>query len=357
MADTSTNTTQPGEKEKSPPAKDKSLRYPYARLNNDSDYLKIQILEFEAPSFDLSGLFNENAELLTDPKDKNKKLGDFDGSLIKDNANFALPTISDRTNQNAFSKKKIKHTIHLPIPEQISDTTQISWGEGRLNPAEAFGISFANKFQDNPQKALEGALKALQQLGTGIQSEQARRAIQNALSATAIGTLGGNVSANQLISRATGQIFNPNLELLFDGVGLRNFQFNFDFFPRNRVEADQVIMIIRTLKKSMSAKKNQKGDNTKGVFISSPDLFKLTYMKGNNLHPFLNSFKPMALVDMQMNYTGSNTYSTFYDGMPTHLQMSLAFKELNPIYAEDYDIDPNFIGPPGPDSMVGGVGY
>ena len=87
----------------------------------------------------------------------------------------------------------------------------------------------------------------------------------------------------------------------------------------------------------MSAKKNGTGNNTKGVFISAPDLFQLTYMKGSKKHPFLNTFKPMALVDMQVNYTGSNTYSTFYDGMPTHLQMSLSFKELNPIYAEDYE--------------------
>ena len=334
------NKNKKGEKQK-----DKSLRYPLTRINNDSDYLQIQILEFEAPKINLSSLFS-------------------DDKTIAKGADFALPTVSETiTNAAAKDKKKIKHTIYLPIPEQITDATQIGWGEGTLNPAEAFGIQFGNAFlKDGPREAAVSAINALIQGSGALNDPKMKDAITNAISATAIGALGGNVSANQLISRATGQVFNPNIELLFDGVGLRNFGFNFEFFPRNKKEAEQVIKIIRTMKKAMSAKKTASGSTeVKGIFIGAPDIFQLTYMKGNKPHPFLNSFKPMALVDMQMNYTGSNTYSTFYDGMPTHLTMSLAFKELNPIYANDYD-EETFNGPLyNPDEAVtkkvGGVGY
>ena len=322
------------------PPSDKVLRYPYARLNNESDYLMIQIAEFVPPELNLDSLFTVDN---TDPDNPQVFLG----AIPYAPPDFQLETISKKAEQS-FNKKHVKHTIYLPIPEQISDTTQISWGEGRLNPAEAFGIGFGNLFQEKgPAKALEAALKALATAGTTIgDSPQLQKAIQNALSATAIGALGGNVSANQLISRATGQVFNPNLELLFDGVGLRNFQFNFDFFPRNKKEAEEVILIIRTLKKRMSANRNASGNSkVQGVFISAPHIFQLTYMKGGKKHPILNTFKPMALVDLQINYTGSNTYSTFWDGTPTHMQMSLAFKELNPIYAEDYDnTDPKSVG-------------
>lgn len=322
------------------PPRDKVLRYPYARLNNESDYLMIQIAEFVPPELNLDSLFTVDN---TDPDNPQVFLG----AIPYAPPDFQLETISKKAEQS-FNKKHVKHTIYLPIPEQISDTTQISWGEGRLNPAEAFGIGFGNLFQEKgPAKALEAALKALATAGTTIgDSPQLQKAIQNALSATAIGALGGNVSANQLISRATGQVFNPNLELLFDGVGLRNFQFNFDFFPRNKKEAEEVILIIRTLKKRMSANRNASGNSkVQGVFISAPHIFQLTYMKGGKKHPILNTFKPMALVDLQINYTGSNTYSTFWDGTPTHMQMSLAFKELNPIYSEDYDnTDPQSVG-------------
>ena len=40
-----------------------------------------------------------------------------------------------------------------------------------------------------------------------------------------------------LISRASGQIFQSNLELLFSGVALRTFPFVFDFAPRNELES------------------------------------------------------------------------------------------------------------------------
>ena len=70
-------------------------------------------------------------------------------------------------------------------------------------------------------------------------------------------------------------------------------------------------------------------------------------MTGNKPHPFLNRFKPMALTDMQINYTGSGTYATYHDGTPVHIQVTLTFKELNPIYSEDYDNIP----------LSDGVGY
>ena len=79
------------------------------------------------------------------------------------------------------------------------------------------------------------------------------------------------------------------------------------------------------------------GEGAGGVFISSPEVFQLTYKTGARKHRFLNSFKPMALQNMSVNYTGSGTYATYEDSTPVHMQMTLSFQELNPIYFEDYD--------------------
>ena len=103
--------------------------------------------------------------------------------------------------------------------------------------------------------------------------------------------------------------------------------------------------IIRTLKKSMFSKKNQ--NNKDGVFLSAPDVFLIEYRKGGSKHPFLNTFKKAALTDMQINYTGSGPYATYHDGTPVHIQVTLTFKELDPIYSEDYDDIP----------LSDGVGY
>ena len=40
---------------------------------------------------------------------------------------------------------------------------------------------------------------------------------------------------------------------------------------------------------------------------------------------------------MSVNYTNTGTFSSYSDGTPVSIQMSMTFKELNPVYNEDYD--------------------
>ena len=101
--------------------------------------------------------------------------------------------------------------------------------------------------------------------------------------------------------------------------------------------------IIRTFKIEMAPSRTTKSE-AKGIFIKAPSIFHLKYKKGNSAHPFLNRFQPAVLSDMKVNYTAAGTHSTFYDGTPTHIQVDMQFKELNPIFREDY-------------ASVKGVGY
>jgi len=88
----------------------------------------------------------------------------------------------------------------------------------------------------------------------------------------------------------------------------------------------------------MSAKTGRKDYAVNGgVFLKAPDVFLLRYLSNGKDHPFLNSFKPCALTNMSVNYTGAGTYATYGDGTPVNIKVSLTFKEINPIYAEDYD--------------------
>ena len=47
---------------------------------------------------------------------------------------------------------------------------------------------------------------------------------------------------------------------------------------------------------------------------------------------------------MAVNYTGSGTYATYDDTTPVHMQLSLQFQELNPVYSEDYDKEEGKLG-------------
>jgi hypothetical protein len=121
-------------------------------------------------------------------------------------------------------------------------------------------------------------------------------------------------------------------------VTLRTFRFSFKMTPRDSKESEQVRLIIRSLKKNMSAKPDS------GTFLKSPNVFDLVYRQGPGDHKFLHKFKPAALTDMSVNYTGENVYATYHDGTPISISMDLTFKELVPIYENDYDSVPRGVG-------------
>ena len=42
---------------------------------------------------------------------------------------------------------------------------------------------------------------------------------------------------------------------------------------------------------------------------------------------------------MNVQYTGDNVYATYADGTPVSMILNLTFKELLPIYSDDYNFD------------------
>jgi hypothetical protein len=317
-------------------------RYPREALSNTTDALYISIFDqFRTSDTGASNLFSLDGLLTKNPK------GEIAGvNLEKLNVKAASDFF--QRNPDKVKKKNTKY-IYLPIPQQISDALAVSYSEDSLNPLQAVGLQATNEVIKNPgnfvatgadigKALIKGQFEGLDSNTTST--------IQAALSGQALNSLGANVSGNSTISRATGQILQSNLELLFSGVTLRSFPFTFDFTPRDQVEAKEVMAIIRCLKSSMVPKK---GSNP-ALFIGSPKVFQLEYVTGQREHPFLNRFKICSLAQLSVNYTASGTYATYPDGTPVHIQVLCEFKEINPIYAEDYEDQEDGY-------LAGGVGY
>ena len=339
------------------------FRYPLKAIDNSSDCLRIQIFE-NIRGKDITGFGVPNVVTKDDNGNptgvditqlaKIRGLNDVWNSINADG--------SDATGDDRLpADKKVRIAdIFLPIPQQISDNIGAAYAASELNPAQSIGLNLTKEVLDRASGDKKTNNQYLSELITGNLDNidpATQDAIQNVFAASAVNAFGANVSPQALISRATGQIFQQNLELLFSGVKLRTFPFIFDFAPRDYIEAGVVKDIIRVLKRS--AAPSRKGSNA--LFVSSPKLFQLQYLTGNQEHPFLNSFKVCVLEDISVNYTASGTYATYSDGTPVHMRMQLTFKEINPIYAEDYDGGESFVGPyANPNEAmgaIGGVGY
>jgi len=344
------------------------MRYPLSALNvdgtgNKQDMLYIKIFERVDRDILSDAIFRKG---LVAQRDASTKLPLIDGKgeqlyaerIVGINALQRVDAHFNRSGNIAKYEKNARY-IYLPIPQVITDNTSVSYSQDTLNPLQVVGLKAASEAIDDPAGALKKGVEAAQELiksSTNINTGTAKL-INTVLSGTAVNQLGGNVNATSLITRSTGQVLQSNMELLFDGPTLRSFPFVFDFTPRNRDEGQMVMKIIRTIKQAIVPKN---GNN--GVFINSPDLFQLQYITADGQdHPFLNKFKIGAMSDISINYAASGTYATYADGTPVHIQMSLTFKELNPVYAEDYDtgnygptVDSNLAFK---DFGVGGVGF
>ena len=306
---------------KKPNAKNKQiLRYPLAVLNESTDYLHIKVLEYEV---------------------------------------IGRPLVSDPTRrQNNKSGKSILQDVILPMPSNVQDGNTVSYSDSNMNTITASALEGIQNFMTEGQSLTdnfsETAVAAGNKVKESIRSVAASAGgevgLQSLLSkyfaSQAIGVFGGNVSINQLLAREQGIIFNPNMELLFNGPTLRGFGFSFKFTPRTKEEAEEVKNIIRVFKQYMAPKTTTSGagSNNSPTYLGTPSVFELSYRKGSGEHPYLNRFKQCFLENMSVNYTGEGTYATYEEGEPISMIMTLQFKEIQPIYDVDYDETDTTVG-------------
>ena len=306
------------------------LRYPLEALTEHTDYLQIDIEEY-VPIGD---------KYVSAPGDDNRYVK---GNFITNRAG--------RRSANRLSTKPLINagTILLPIPSNLSDSNNVQYGDSRLNGLAAVGVQAAEGVMTTDlTQGLSGTLKQLgevrdktaAELRKGTSAAGALNVLNKALASEAVNIFGGNVTINDLLSRSNGEILNPNMELLFNNVTLRNFRFQFKLTPRNEKESEQVKLIIRAFKRNMAAQAQGGVVGSGNFFLKTPNVFKLRYRTGRKNHPFLNRFKQCFLTDMQTTYTGEGVYSTYDDGTPVSMLLDLSFKEIQPIYDIDYDERP-----------------
>ena len=224
-------------------------------------------------------------------------------------------------------------TVILPIPGGIQDQQQVSWSQDNMDAAAMAlaGAALAG--------ITEGGGGFVDSVGDSIKAiSQGSDEVKKGLAASIAGSASG---ASKLLTRTTGAIMNPNMDLLFNGPSLRTFNFSFILAPRDKIEAMTVIKIIRFFKQGMSPIRSKSR-----LFLRSPHTFRLAYKHKAGTkdkqkdHPFLNKFKECALNGFGVNYTPNGNYSTYEDGVMTAYQMTMGFQALTPIYNDDYGNDP-----------------
>ena len=127
------------------------------------------------------------------------------------------------------------------------------------------------------------------------------------------------------LQKVSGRAFNNNLEMVFKDVPMREFQYTFEFAPRNRKELDSARKIISLLKFHMHPELGIKND-----FVV-PSQFQITFMYMDKINGYIPRIAKCVLTKMDLAHGDESVFSTFTSdnvgAAPVHTKMDLTFAE------------------------------
>lgn len=231
-----------------------------------------------------------------------------------------------------FPKGSTIGSVILPVPTSVQDGNQTSWGSGTMTAVQMAAANIVKSAlgDEGGTGAVGEAQTALEQ--ASADAESAKEALGSYFTEQLTGT-------TDLLARTSGQVLNPNMELLFKGPALRSFTFSWKMSPRDQKESIEIAKIIRMFKQSMAPQKTDAG-----LFLKAPSIYKLTFNQGTGRHKFLPRMKECALNNCAVNYTPDGSYMTYDNAAMVALEMSLSFQEMEPIYNNDMSHSDDSIG-------------
>ena len=304
------------------------LKYPSdgAYGAGGQDYIRIETFKYKAPmpgAFGSGGNENSLADVVRRGPTRGSNLGDYG------------------------------NTIKLPIPNDLRVSNGVEWGGAKANSIEMAAMTgmtnAAAKISEDG--LLSGLMDSFGSMGELIKSfgdlsvndQGSGQALTAFLSKLALSKLNINVDTNQFVARSNGIAINPNLELLFSSPKLRNFTFRFDFAPNDETDARNSRLIMRIFKQGMLPTGYAGKDGTSSIFIGSPHVYRIGYFNGTKRIRGLPIHKICALTQCSINFTPENVYQSYSDDRavsnPVRSVMELAFTELTPLFAEDYNMN------------------
>jgi hypothetical protein len=203
------------------------------------------------------------------------------------------------------SQKRLKTAIALHIPNQLNIRYGVQWSE-EDTAVLAMGMAGGQEI-----------VKALQSNGKNSDVTGVGAAI---ISNLALSKAPNGAASGGLLGLAA----NPKKEQLFKSVDFRTFAFEYQFFPRNEAEAKNVLNIIEQFKYHM----HPEFKDTNNFLYIYPSEFDIMYYQGGMENRNLHRHTSCVLTELSINYTPNGAFTTFNNGMPTQINVTLNFREL-----------------------------
>ena len=134
----------------------------------------------------------------------------------------------------------------------------------------------------------------------------------------------GNNAALKLGLNAAGYVFNPQQQLLFEGIDFRTYNMSFTFTPSSPQESENVKNIIQTFRKYAAP---TVVTGAAGFFFNPPGMVDVSFLYNGTKNPNLNYIKRSVIENIDVNYA-PNGWAAHEDGAPVQTTITIQFKEM-----------------------------
>jgi hypothetical protein len=290
----------------------KSLRYPNKDINENGDYVLFNFKKYQPP-------FGK------------RNLQEIEGGGDK---------VFDYNQADEYvSAGGDYKTIIMYMPEDVSTGFKANWG------GKAFSNIGAGLLRSGGASDLKGKLENLGESATNQMGALLPAAGSTAIQKAITKITGDTISNNDIFSSISGAVLNPNVELLFDSIDMRNFNLKFKLVPRNSDESAIINEICKIFKMCTLPSRNpgkvlgQQNAGTNANFIGVPNLCRVSFMRGAKEHQALPRYKMCAITNVDVNYTPDGAYATYDDsknpGQPVAIELSIGFQETKLVFADE----------------------
>lgn len=125
---------------------------------------------------------------------------------------------------------------------------------------------------------------------------------------------------------------NPMVEVLFTNTPQRQFVFEVLMAPRNEKESETIRSIVQTLRFHATPELNDFALN--GLFWIPPADFDITFFNKGQENTNILRINTCVMERIEVDYSPSGVYSTFRNGHPVAVRLSMAFRELEPLHKQ-----------------------
>ena len=218
--------------------------------------------------------------------------------------------------------RRIKDSIALYLPANVVDTTSANYED---TPTGILGVGITDLIRAG-KSFNEKDFEKFGQVGGKALKEFSQEILKN-IGGAFVEALTGTEGAVPLANKVFGRAENPFVEVFFNSMNVRSFQYNFNFAPRNEDETMEIQQIIQLFRFHMAPELQERNSR----YLTLPSEFDIHYMykavDGNSYeNDYYNRIGTCVLENVSTNYT-PNGVKSFADGAPTQVTMSLTFRE------------------------------